>query len=472
MKPAAAMLGLALLLQGSPAEEYKARHEKLLKNTAAKHYAIGDYLATAQMHAWARTEFRRVIDDLDPDHEGARKRLGYRKNDQGQWEDDPNAKQDVGNRKKGEDAAKVQKSWNERVEQAGKDLSRQWSDLALWCKKNVLQKEADGAFRKALEYDPGNATARKELGYEKLGKSGVWISKFERELRKEMKDGIAKAPQGTASSAASELEPALGIKLKRREAGHIVLESPHLSDADLVSLVQHCEHAYAMYHKIFGQEDLFGGLKMTHVILKDKVQHERYIDAFQKGRSPQEIELSKKATGSMGFPRSEQYQDTRPIESIQDMAVHSTVQMLSNLLARGEHHWLHEGTSYHFTRLMKDTAATYCVDLAGTSPQNRGKNYQDPDDWPVVCKVWVREDKDPEMLAILKCTNVQELDGAETVKAWSLVEFLITEHRDKFIEVCKALGQGADVEKAFKQVFDWSVETLDRRWKAYVKASY
>jgi hypothetical protein len=397
--------------------------------------------------------------------------MGYKKTEDGKWEDDPTAKQEFGNKKKGEDAAKVQKGWNDKVETAGKDLSRQWSDLALWCKKNTLEKESADAFRKALEYDPGNATARKELGYEKVGKSGVWISKFERELRKEMKDGIAKAPQGTDSTAESDVEKALGVKTKKRESGHFVIESPHMSGPDMISIMQHVEHAYAMYHKIFGQEDLFGGRKMTHVILKDKPQHERYIDAFRKG-SAAEIDLSKKSTGSMGFPRSEQNQETRPIESVRDMAVHSTIQMLSNLYTKGEHHWLHEGTSYHFTRLMLDTAATYCVDLAGTSPANRGKDYKDPDDWPIVCKVWVRENKDPDMLAILKCTNVQELDGAETVKAWSLIEFLITEHRERFIKLCSALGSGTDVEKAFKEVFEWSVEDLDRRWKTYVKASY
>jgi tetratricopeptide (TPR) repeat protein len=471
MKAVAALAGLALLVQASPAEEYKAKLEKLLKNTASKHYAVGDYLSTSQMHTWARSEFKRVL-ELDPEHEGARKRMGYKKSEEGKWEDDPSAKQDFGNKKKGEDAAKVQKSWNDRLDQAGKDLSRQWSDLALWCKKNTMEKESADAFRKALEYDPANATARKELGYEKMGKSGVWISKFERELRKEMKEGIAKAPQGSVLTAETETEKGLGIRMKKREGPHIVIESPHLSDPDMISLVQHCEHAYAMYHKIFGQEDLFGGRKMTHVILKDKSQHERYVDVFRKGGSAAEVELSKKSTGSMGFPRSEQYQDTRPIEGVQDMAVHSTVQMMSNLFAKGEHHWLHEGTSYHFTRLMKDSASTYCVDLAGTSPQNRGKNYQDSDDWPIVCKVWVRENKDPEILAILKCTNVQEMDGAETVKAWSLIEFLITEHREKFVALCKSIGSDVDVEKALKEIFDWSVEDLDRRWKSYVKSSY
>jgi len=52
----------------------------------------------------------------------------------------------------------------------------------------------------------------------------------------------------------------------------------------------------------------------------------------------------------------------------------------------GENHcWVLEGMAMHFhRRLMKDTSMMHCVDLAGTSPKNKGKNYNtDPADWPV-----------------------------------------------------------------------------------------
>src|SRR5439155_4537948 len=109
-----------------------------------------------------------------------------------------------GNKKKETDAEgqRIKKQYLDRIESAGKDISHQWADLALWCRKNTMAKEATEAFRKAVEYDPTNAVARKELGYEKDPKDpkGAWISKQERELRKEMKDGIAKAPSGAAST--------------------------------------------------------------------------------------------------------------------------------------------------------------------------------------------------------------------------------------------------------------------------------
>ena len=111
-------------------------------------------------------------------------------------------------------------------------------------------------------------------------------------------------------------------------------------------------------------------------------------------------------------------------------------------------------------------------DLAGTSPKNQGKNYTNPEDWPVVCKVWVRDGKDPDINAIVKCTNFAELSGAEAVKSWSLVEFLLAEHREKFIVFLKAIGEQKDIDGAFKSAWGWSTADFDQRWKSYVKMAY
>ena len=113
-----AALVLAGLLPGfqaaSPQDEYKTKLAALSKSTAAKHYSIADYLSGAQMHIWAREQLYKTI-EFDPDHEGARKKLGYKKNDTGEWESDPNAKQEFGNKKKGEDAERIRKQYIERL---------------------------------------------------------------------------------------------------------------------------------------------------------------------------------------------------------------------------------------------------------------------------------------------------------------------------------------------------------------------
>jgi hypothetical protein len=462
---------LALLgLQAAPEEEYKTKLGALSKTAAAKHFQIGDYLSGAQMHLWAREQFYKAIEN-DPDHAGARKKLGFKQNDEGKWESDPAIKQEFANKKKDADADKVRKAYSDKLELAGKDLGRQWADLALWCRRGKLEAESVEAFRKALEYDPGNATARKELGYEKTQK-GAWISKFERELRKEMRDGIAKAPQGAASEGETETEKALGQKHRKKETGHFRLESPHLTDPLMSGVLQHAEHAYAMFHKIFQQEDLLGGRRINLVVLKDKAQHGRFVTAFYKAASAAHLDLAMKARATGGGGAYEIYQDTDPEALLHDWVVHKTVETLLASWTKAEYCWLLEGLAYHFTRLMKDSAAMQCVDLAGTSPKNQGRSYTNPEDWPIVCKVWVRDGKDPDINAIVKCTNFAELSGAEAVKSWSLVEFLLAEHREKFIAFGKALGEGKDIEAALKSAWGWSPADLDQRWKAYVKMAY
>jgi hypothetical protein len=463
-------LVLAALLQGTPADEYKTKLAALNKSTAAKHYAIGDYLSGASMNLWARDQFYKTV-EFDPDHEGARKKLGYKKNDDGQWETDVNAKQDFGNKKKGEDLERVRKQYVDRLDSAGKDLSRQWADLGLFCKKNMMAAEMAESFMKALEYDPANAGARKELGYEKDAK-GVWMSKTERDLRREMKDGIPKAPGGQAGTAPPEVESLISVKLKARESDHYMIASPHLNDAQMNLILQNAEHAYAMFHKLFGQTELFKGRKQVFVILKDKTQHEKWVDATYKTDNPAMKKLAYEAVATGGFPLAEVYQETRPDVFLHDDVIHATAQTLLGLWCGEKHCWVLEGMAMHFTRLMKESAMMHCVDLAGTSPKNKGKNYSDPADWPVICRVWVREGKDPDLTTIVKRTNFGEFDGADAIKSWSLVEFLLGQHREKFIQFLQAFKEGKDVDAALKEVWGWTINDLDYRWKAYVKVAY
>lgn len=461
---------LLCLLLPDAKEEYKEKLAKLRQSAGAKHYSVGAYLSMSKMHAWAREQYNKTV-TLDPNHEKARRKLGYRPADAGGWVSDPTIRQEFSNAKKSDrQIAKFRKSLDGRMQRMGKDVSRQYASLGRWCKIKGLAKESELSYKKAIEYDGSNATARKALGYERTDKGG-WLSPTERKLRKEMQGGIKNAPAGANVDGKSRVEQSLGFKTRKRESENFVVESVHLSDDQLGSMAQHAEHTYAMYHKIFGLEDLFGDTKMRHVFLKTKDQHSKYIDAFHRGSTAQK-DLAKKSIGTGGFPTQEQYQGTRQEPAMQDTVVHTVAETCSRFFVGGKHHWIHEGTAYHFTRLMKGTAATLCVDLLGTGPKSDGKNYQDTEHWPVVCKVWVRDARDPNIDGILKCVNVQELSGAETVKAWSLIDFMITDHKDKFIELCRHLKGNDDIEAALRDVFGWTTSDLDVKWKAYVRMSY
>lgn len=112
------------------------------------------------------------------------------------------------------------------------------------------------------------------------------------------------------------------------------------------------------------------------------------------------------------------------------------------------------------------------MDLAGTGTGG-AKASKDPADWPFIIKTFVKEGKDPDISAVVKCTNFAEFDGVEAVKAWSLMDFLLTEHREKFIEFCQDLRSAKDNgEESLKKVFGWSLQDLDSRWRAFAKTAY
>ena len=454
--------------------EYEEKLYKVNRGLAASLASIGKYLGSSKMHKWARDEYL-AAKKLDPDCKLANQKLGYTEGPDG-WEFDPTVKLKMSNEKSGKDAKRVRESWEKKRASTGKKYSKQFSSLAAWCKKNELKEEATKHYKQAVEFDPSNSKARKALGYEKRGKTG-WISPFEKDLRKRTQEGLAKAPKGSSRSEQTEAEKGMGLSFTKLESEHFIMESPQMSKSNLEDLVQHAEHAYAIWHHVFEQENFFGEDKIEFCILKDKAQHETFVDRFHTG-SPQRKAFAKKMAGMSSGGIQECFQGTRKQPSFQDYVIHYTIQPLMNNFAVGQSSgshkpiWLTEGTALYFTKLMRETAIWSCADLT-KSGTGEGKASKDPKDWPFIIRTFVKEGKDPDINAVLKCINFAEFSGPETVKAWSLVDFLMADHREKFIEFCKDLRASTDNgESSFKKIFGWTPQDLDNRWRAYAKQAY
>ena len=53
-----------------------------------------------------------------------------------------------------------------------------------------------------------------------------------------------------------------------------------------------------------------------------------------------------------------------------------------------------------------------------------------------------------------------------------MVDFLITEHRDQFHEYLQKVRGYPDDETAFREIFGWSINDLESKWKDYVLKTY
>jgi hypothetical protein len=179
-----------------PAEEYADRAAKVDGALADEHSSVGAYLTGAQMHDWARIEYnnaRRFV----ANHEKANKGLGYTvfNEETKAWESDPGKVPPTGNKKKGEDAAKVWTEYQKKMEALGKKNGRMFYELGAWCAKSLPsdKDKAQAAFKRALQYDPLNKDARTKLCHEKQKDGGFWLS------------GISDPPGGGTMPATSGL---------------------------------------------------------------------------------------------------------------------------------------------------------------------------------------------------------------------------------------------------------------------------
>lgn len=69
--------------------------------------------------------------------------------------------------------------------------------------------------------------------------------------------------------------------------------------------------------------------------------------------------------------------------------------------------------------------------------------------------------------------KLNQLDYADLAKSWSILDFLSKEHREDFARFCAAhRTTGGDSEAALRNVFGWSCEELDERWADYVRENY
>ena len=162
----------------------------------------------------------------------------------------------------------------------------------------------------------------------------------------------------------------------------------------------------------------------------------------------------------------------RPVTTNQDFAIHYPVQALVGALAGNKALWILEGTALWFTSGMQDTAVWACVDMAGTGAGWNARNLRDPKNWAFTIKTWMAERSDPSIDGLVKCTKWSEFDGAEAVKAWSLIDFLMIEHKEKLVRFLADLKTQKDTgEASLKKVFGWTLAELDARWRTWARAA-
>jgi tetratricopeptide (TPR) repeat protein len=449
----AAALAFGLLLQDGA--KLEAEWAKASRELAEDHARLGDYLATTKMFRMARAELERAL-ALDPECAAARKRL----------EKLPGEDQ-----RKEKDAERIRAEHAARLEKIKDRAVKLFMDLGRDASKAGLADLAARAYKKALEYDPAHRPAREGLGYS--FENDRWVSPAEKAARSEFRDGVGSRSSGEAAPGPSEFEKKTGLATQKRASREVLAESCHLGQEQLGRTIQLASHSIALYHKLFALDKPLLSKPLHLILLKTRAEHLEYCKGFDPG-SPNERAFVMKQEGTMYDepPMAEAIQLDRGERFSYDYAIHATTHILNALHVGEDRAWLREGLGYYFTWMMRGTALCFCINLEGTS-QEGGKAYAEPGNWPSILRQLVSAGRDADMKRIL-VSEMNDMDTPKLIKSWSLIDYLVQEHRAKLPELAAALREDQKDKgpAAIEKTLGMTPEQLDQAWRDFVRRTY
>lgn len=464
--------------QGSKPDP-KVQYETMLKATMNSardmHLKIAKKLGGKKAFKWSINEYKKAL-KIDPDHSEARRKLGYSKRGI-EWVKDPSIKVELANDLE-MDSEELYRDYLSSLDKEGQKVSKKFMELYKFCERNELANEAKKALEMAVVYYPDNAEARGLLKHVKF--HGGWAAEKTAELRKKFeKWDDPSNSEGDPATSAGKFETGLGYAMAKRQTSRFFIESTLLDDETLKGCVRIAEHVYKLFNETFGYQVPPIQKQINICILSAKDQHSLCIDKFFSHDDPRIKELAKGANGmvSKNPPFAEMWYGTANKTSIDDQIVHNITEILFWWAARGgTPPWFSEALAFYFTINIKGTLLTKCIEWKGTGSL-RGRKLDNIRDWPHVLREWVRTGEDPLIDTVVK-SSLAQLTPEKTIKAWSIVDFLLTEYPDRMKELF--LEFGADERRgalqsgipAIKKVLGLTLDELDERWRHYVMKTY
>ncbi|MBI4242745.1 MAG: hypothetical protein HY606_01535, partial [Planctomycetes bacterium] len=367
-------------------------------------------------------------------------------------------------------------------------IAKRFFELAQWCKEKGLEEQRKAALSWVIVYDNSNKKARSFLKFKKSG--DTWISENADKL-KTILSGWEKpeVSSGQELTQSSKFEQELGLKTTKRQSQRFQVESTYMDQSQLQTCTKISEHTYSTFHSIFGFDNsvinIPNNTTINIIIVRSQPEHARFVQAYYQNQDQRIVEEVMKVNGCKILypPMFDVSINPTVQQSILDMIVHNTVEVLFLWATRGPQGganipWLFESLSYYFTFNMNNTNLTKCVDWKGTGTL-KGRNLDSIAKWPVEIRKMVQMGEDPDINSVLKITNMSQMDLEKTLKAWSIVDFLVTEHNETFKQFLKDIKadnqQSSSLNygiNAIKKAFGWNTEELNKKWKEFVLRTY
>jgi hypothetical protein len=448
---------------------YEARLLRTQKAAAARLWDAAEKARRGSLFRFAREEAARVL-ELDPDHAAARAFLGYVRRPDG-WEMDlgASAKLPTENRAPGNlHLVVVESGWRTNVAaKAALDIAGLYARLGDECAAKGYRAEAELAYRRALGYDGENDAAHRGLGHARFV-PGLWI---EQERVAAFEAARAVEPV----SETSRWDEICGVTFHKARSGHFRVESPS-PPAAIAKFLESCERVYAAYIAELGIDRATKVLPQTPVfcVLADDVQWNRWIDRVPH-QNPGFFRALACHWARDRWACAVRSPDGFTDVDRRDRLAHQTGHLL-NLAAweMPDGMWLDEALAHRYAVLVQDRTAVYCLAPRkedSTSAGGKVVAWTDQARWKELLKeqALAREDV---ALRLLVNKRAYDLPIAASIKAWSVVDFLIRRDRTAFIALLRGCKTDQDRVAALETRFGKDVETLDDLWRKWVIETY
>jgi hypothetical protein len=449
---------------------WQSKVAKLGKTAAARLWEAAEVAKRQGLFHFARDEAARVV-EFDPEHRPARALLGYVRKEMG-WVMDP----DLWAKTPGENQlppgtmgklADVERTWKANVAaRADADVAAMWAALGDECVAKGIAAGTKAAYEKALALDPGNAAARKGLGFFKFG-DGLWMSK-EAKLTYDA-DRIP-----TPVSGMSRWEEIVGATMVKAESEHFHAETPFPGDS-VAKYLDAGERANAAILADLGlpPDTKTFPQKAVLCVLSDDKQWDLWINKVVRGNQGFLRGLAvnwAQDRGAVAVRNSEgSTEETRC-----DRIIHQTIHLVNaSLWSIPDGCWVGEALAYRYPVILTGTTTHYCVGMTKDDYGSSGneRSWLDASAWKDLLRESVTKGDDKALRAIVS-KSAYQLPLACSIKAWSVCGWLIAKDRAAFVAMLGDVKGATNLVSILENRFGKPVEQLDDEWRQWVLAGH
>lgn len=445
-----------------PKDQFKRKLAAAEKSIAEAHLALGRFADGERLFAAARHEYLAAV-GLDPGNEDAQKALGRTLVD-GRWVQDPRWPVYVVNDRPPEEAGPALAKYRAKKRVSGKESAAEFEELADFAANAELELEARAMWEAMLRYDPNNPRAQAKLGCRRI--SSEMLSAAEADAREAMAKRILESPGGKPLESTSETEEKTGQSFTKRRSEHFYFESQY-TDGELRALVRTAETARALFVEAFQVPPESEPAFLNGVFVRHQGDHRNFLEKCTDAGALERKTAESMSTWEEFNPhRFEVWLGERPFDSLRDEVVHATIRYAFRDLTRMEEMppWLAEGVCAWFgDRILGRAEGCFAREDVRGMP-----NAKSTLKWKRFIRDWAWEGTAPRIREVTKAAP-GELTFEMMVKAWSVVDWLMTAKRERlydFLARCRTGSSGKALRRALGAK---DYDELEAMWEDWVK---